>query len=96
MDDALQANRLIDNAEQAAKLLESFVAAQPKTPQTPDALLKLGHCYQRIGVLLLNAEEKRQTLQKVARRTTSASSSSATTPRSRRRSSSGAVPGRGR
>jgi TolA-binding protein len=64
VDDALQANRLIDNAEQAAKLLEAFVAAQPKTPQTPDALLKLGHCYQRIGVLLLNADEKRQTLQK--------------------------------
>ncbi|MEI6535704.1 MAG: tetratricopeptide repeat protein, partial [Verrucomicrobiaceae bacterium] len=61
-DDAIQAERLIQQAEQAAKLLESFAAAQEKSPQLPDALLKLGHCYQRIGVLLAAPAERVKTL----------------------------------
>ena len=64
VDDALQANRLIDTAESAAKLLENFVASQPKSPQAPDAWLKLGHCYSRIGVLLIDPAERTKTLAK--------------------------------
>jgi tetratricopeptide (TPR) repeat protein len=63
-DDALRANRLINAAEEAARLLESFAAAQPKGPHTPDALLKLGHCYGRIGVLLADPAERQKTLAK--------------------------------
>ena len=51
-EDAMQAGALLDRGEQAAKLLESFLAAQPKGPNAPDALLKLGYCYQRIAAVL--------------------------------------------
>lgn len=66
-DDALAAAKLIDRADQAAKLLGKFIAAQgnnPQTasPQTPDAYLKLGYCQQRIGVLLVDAAERQKTL----------------------------------
>jgi TolA-binding protein len=57
-EDALQAERLIEKAEQAAKLLEGFVGAQEKSPQAPDALLKLGHCYQRVGALMAAPAER--------------------------------------
>jgi len=61
-DDALEAAQLLDKAEQAAKLLERFVGAQPKSPQAPDALLKLGYCYQRIGAVLADADARQKTL----------------------------------
>jgi len=61
-DDALNANRLINAAEQAAKLLEGFATAQPKSPLAPDALLKLGHCYGRTGVLLADPAERQKVL----------------------------------
>ncbi len=57
-EDALQAEALIERAEQAAKLLEGFVSAQEKSPQAPDALLKLGHCYQRVGALMAAPAER--------------------------------------
>jgi len=63
-DDALDAARLIDKAEEAAKLLENSVAAQPKGASTPDALIKLGHCYQRIGAVLANPGERQAILLK--------------------------------
>jgi len=63
-DDALDAARLIDKAEEAAKLLENFVAAQPKAPQTPDALVKLGYCYRRIAAVLANPGERHAMLLK--------------------------------
>ena len=56
--DALQAERVIEHATDAVKLLERFVNAQPKGPQTPDALLKLGYCHQRIGALLADVPEQ--------------------------------------
>ncbi len=59
-DDALAAERVIEQATDAVKLLESFVNAQPKGLQTPDALLKLGYCHQRIGGLLADAVERKK------------------------------------
>ncbi|MDP6634736.1 MAG: tetratricopeptide repeat protein [Phycisphaerae bacterium] len=47
--DALTAAKLMDQATKAAKLLEGFASAQAKSPKAPDALLKLGYCYQRLG-----------------------------------------------
>ncbi|MDB5354262.1 MAG: hypothetical protein JWN24_715 [Phycisphaerales bacterium] len=63
-DDALTAERLIGAAEEAAKLLEAFVAANPKSPQTPDAMLKLGYCYQRMAVEMANGDERQKALAK--------------------------------
>jgi len=63
-DDALEAARLIDKAEEAAKLLENFIAAAAKGPQTPDALIKLGHCYQRVAAVLANPAERQAILLK--------------------------------
>ncbi|MDB5334334.1 MAG: hypothetical protein JWP03_5485 [Phycisphaerales bacterium] len=63
-DDALTAERLIGTAEDAAKLLEAFVAANPKSPQAPDAMLKLGYCYQRMAVQMANGEERQKSLAK--------------------------------
>ncbi|MCX5684980.1 MAG: tetratricopeptide repeat protein, partial [Planctomycetota bacterium] len=49
IDDALQASQLIEQAEKAIKLLDSFIGGQAKRPEVPDAMLKLGYCCQRIG-----------------------------------------------
>lgn len=48
-DNTTQPAAMIQQAEQAAKLLENFIATQDKSPQGPDALLKLGHCHQRLA-----------------------------------------------
>jgi tetratricopeptide (TPR) repeat protein len=61
-DDAIQAGSLVDRAGQAAKLLETFTGAQPKGPNTPDALLKLGYCYQRMGAVLADPAESQKLL----------------------------------
>ncbi len=62
-EDALQAAKLIEQAERAAKLLEGFVAGNPKSPQAPDAILKLGYCQQRIGSVLVQPAERQKLLQ---------------------------------
>jgi len=61
-DDALQAAKLIEQAERAAKLLEGFVAGSPKSPEAPDAVLKLGYCQQRIGSVLVEPAERQKLL----------------------------------
>jgi tetratricopeptide (TPR) repeat protein len=61
-EDALSASRLIEQAEDASKLLDGFVTANPKSTLTADALLKLGHGYQRVGVMLIDPAEKKKTL----------------------------------
>ncbi len=61
-DDALQAARLIEQAELAAKLLETFIGPAGKGPEAADALVKLGHCYQRIGTVLVDPAERQKML----------------------------------
>lgn len=66
--DAIDAARFLEQAELAAKLLETYVAAAgsqpgaPPEPQLPDAMLKLGHCYQRIAVILADQAERQAKL----------------------------------
>jgi len=60
--DALQAAQMIERAEQATRLLEKFAGAQGKSPQAGDALLKLGYCCQRIGMVLIDAAERKKAL----------------------------------
>jgi len=62
-EDALGAAKLMEQAERAAKLLEGFVAGNPKSPQAPDAILKLGYCQQRIGTMLVEPAERQKLLQ---------------------------------
>ena len=59
---ALPAANLMDRATRAAKLLEGFLAAAPKSPLAPDALLKIGHCHQRIADVMAAAAERTKSL----------------------------------
>ncbi|HQL71908.1 MAG TPA: tetratricopeptide repeat protein [Phycisphaerae bacterium] len=56
-EDALRAAEVVQQAENAAKLLEAFLASQAASPQGQDAYLKLGYCYQRVAALLADAAE---------------------------------------
>jgi TolA-binding protein len=62
-DDALAAGKLEEQIKTAAELLDGFASGQPNDPQTPDALLKLGLCYQRLAGLMAEPPEKAKVLQ---------------------------------
>ena len=61
-EDALGTARLVARLDQATKLLEGFVGANAKSPEAPAALLKLGHCYRRIGEMLSDRAERQRVL----------------------------------
>jgi tetratricopeptide (TPR) repeat protein len=61
--DALAAARQIEVLTAAIKSLESFISAQgtdpaKAAPQTPDALLKLGYCQQRVAAQIAEPQER--------------------------------------
>ena len=58
MDDALAVGKLEEHLKPAAELLDAFIGANPKAPQTADALLKLGQCHQRLAAPLAVAAER--------------------------------------
>ncbi|MEK6262692.1 MAG: tetratricopeptide repeat protein [Planctomycetota bacterium] len=65
--DALAAGRQLVVLTAAIKSLESFVSAQGMDPlkaaqQTPDALVKLGYCYQRVAAQIAEPQERNQRL----------------------------------
>lgn len=65
--DALAAGRQIEVLTSALKALDSFVSAQGNdplkaAPQTPDALLKLGYCHQRLAAQIAEPQERNQRL----------------------------------
>ena len=45
-DDAVAAGKLLETLKGAIELLDGYIGGQPGSPQTPDAMLKLGYCYQ--------------------------------------------------
>jgi tetratricopeptide (TPR) repeat protein len=51
-EDALSAAKMLTQAERAAGEFSTFATANPNHPQTPEALYKLGYCYQRIAAVL--------------------------------------------
>ena len=51
-DDALAAGKLQEQLKEAVELLDAFIGGQPNSPETPDALIKLGFCHQRLAALL--------------------------------------------
>jgi TolA-binding protein len=58
-DDGLKGAQLLERAEQAGKLLEGFaMSLDAKSTLAPDAWLKLGYCYQRMGMALADPAEK--------------------------------------
>lgn len=61
-DDAIAAGRALEQLQSAAGLLENFVAAQPTNPASADALLKLGHCQQRLAALLAQPPDRAKAL----------------------------------
>lgn len=56
-DDALQAGRLQEALQGAIQHLEAFVSALPNAPETPEALLRLGQCQQRLAALFADPKE---------------------------------------
>ncbi|MFM7843425.1 MAG: tetratricopeptide repeat protein, partial [Planctomycetota bacterium] len=61
--DALAVGRQLQALTEALKLLEVFIGAQPADgklalPQTPDALLKLAYCQQKMAVQLADPAER--------------------------------------
>jgi TolA-binding protein len=61
-DDAIAAGRALENLQAAATLLESFAAAQQTKPAAAGALLKLGHCHQRLAALLAQPADRAKAL----------------------------------
>lgn len=66
--DALSAAKAGQDLDQAVKLLTSYLAAQPKSEQAADAMLKLGYCYQQSAGLVAEPKERGEAL-KNARQT---------------------------
>lgn len=65
--DALAAGRQIEVLTAAVKALDGFVSGQGNdpakaAPQTPDALLKLGYCHQRLAAQIAEPQERTQRL----------------------------------
>ncbi len=63
-DDALQENQIREKLTAAAAMLDGFVSGNAKAPETPAALLKLGHCLKRLGSTLADPNERNATLNK--------------------------------
>jgi TolA-binding protein len=61
-DDAVAAGKLEEQLRGAIELLEGFATAQPNGPLTADALLKLGHCQQRLAKLLAQPPDQAKAL----------------------------------
>ena len=67
-DDAVAAGKLLETLKGAVELLDGYVASQPNAPQTPDAMLKLGYCHERMAQVLGQPAEQAKELQ-IARTT---------------------------
>src|SRR5262249_44811901 len=61
-DDAISAGRAQQQLTSATELLDGFIAADPKGTMVPDALIKLGHCLQRIAGLQAQPPERNKYL----------------------------------
>ena len=57
-EDALSAGKMEEQLKKAAESLEAFIAAQPKDPNMPDALLKYGLTQQRLAALIAQPPER--------------------------------------
>jgi TolA-binding protein len=60
---ATQVRELLGNLEIVCKQLESFISANPKAPEIPEAMLKLGTSQARLGAFIKEPQERAQMLQ---------------------------------
>src|SRR5262249_36171124 len=60
--DAVAARKLEEALKTSIELLDGFVGGTPQSPQAPDALLKLGHCHQRMAALAAQPPEAQKSL----------------------------------
>ncbi|HEX3148844.1 MAG TPA: tetratricopeptide repeat protein [Gemmataceae bacterium] len=58
-----ETRKLLEALEEAAGLLDGFVNANPKAPEVPDALLKLGTCQMRQAALIAVPQERAPVVQ---------------------------------
>jgi tetratricopeptide (TPR) repeat protein len=63
-EDALQDNMLREKLATAATLLDTLIAANPRAPETPDAILKFAFCQKRLGIQLAPGPGRNDALQK--------------------------------
>jgi TolA-binding protein len=63
-EDALQDIMLREKLSAAAGLLDTFIAANPKGEQAPDAILKYGYCQKRLAIQLAAGNERNDALNK--------------------------------
>lgn len=62
-EDAAAAGKLLQQLQSAAQLLDGFAASNPQAAEAPDALLKYGHCQQRLAQLLAQPQETNAAIQ---------------------------------
>lgn len=60
---AAETRRLLDTLDQTIGHLDSFISSNPKAPEVPDAMLKLGTSQARNGALIAVPQERGQMLQ---------------------------------
>ena len=63
IDDAISAGKLEEALKGAIELLDGYVGANPNSPQTADAYLKIGHCYARMAATTVEQAELQKELQ---------------------------------
>ena len=63
MTGAGETRKVLELLEQAALNLDGFVTANPKAPEVPDALLKLGTCQMRQAALIAVPQERAPIIQ---------------------------------
>ncbi len=61
-EDALQVGMLQEKLQLAQQNLEAFLGTNPKSPESPDAMLKLGVCQARLAVLNAQPQERNTAL----------------------------------
>ncbi|MCE9532725.1 MAG: tetratricopeptide repeat protein [Planctomycetes bacterium] len=61
-EDALQVGMLQEKLQLAVQNLDGFIGANPKGPEVADAMLKLGVCQTRLGVLIAVPQERNTAL----------------------------------
>ena len=58
-----ETRKVLELLEQAAMNLDAFITANPKAPEVPDAMLKLGTCQMRQAALIAVAQERAPIIQ---------------------------------
>jgi TolA-binding protein len=65
VDDALAAGRLEEQLKAATELLEGYISSAPKSPQAPEALVKLGYCQLRAASMLAQPQQRAEAFNRV-------------------------------